>query len=252
VNNVSNFVFRVRYALHFVIFLLGFTAPWNLLLHLDPVGINAHAWGLLAQNLHNLGLGSYLDETRAFLLAGIVLACAGALLRTWGAAYLGSNIVKSDTFHASADTAVSDGILKDGPFAHLRNPLYVGTFLHTLALSLLMPPTGALFAIAAIAGLQSWLIAAEETFLRQTLGTPYLAYCALVPSIVPSLRARIPASGSRPRWPQAILGETYFWGVALALALGGWFYNPALLTQCVVVSVGVSLVARAFVGQQAR
>ncbi len=262
---MSQFVFRIRYALHLIVFFLGFTAPWNYLVQLDPKGPNAHVWGILAANLAQLGIGSLaapvFNPFNLLLVAAIACALAGAGLRTWGAAYLGSNVVKSSVMQsaaaqdanaaapeasAAANNRLPDGILTDGPFGHLRNPLYLGTFLHTLAISLLMPRSGAIFAIVAIAALQLWLIHAEEGFLTRKLGEPYKAYCALVPRLLPALRRKVAASGLIPRWAQAVVGEVYFWGVALSFAALGWRYNAALLIQCVVVSVGLSIVARAF------
>jgi protein-S-isoprenylcysteine O-methyltransferase Ste14 len=241
----SAFVFRFRYLIHTVIYILGFWGPWNLLFHLDPRGPNAHVWGILAANLSQLGVGSLFTAFNLLLSLGILFALAGAALRTWGSAYIGANIVSSQTMHTAQNQAAGDGILKDGPFAHLRNPLYVGTFLHTLALSLLMPRSGAIFTIAAIGLLQLYLIQGEEAFLTAKLGEPYKAYCALVPRLFPALRRKVAATGLTPRWPQAFLGEIYFWGVALSFAFLGWRYNAALLMQCVIVSVGISIVTRA-------
>ena len=173
-----------------------------------------------------------------------MLAVAGAALRTWGSAYLGANVVQSRAMHTAQAEAAS-GILQDGPFRYMRNPLYLGTFLHTLALALLMPRSGAIFTVVAIGLMQVRLILAEEAFLSAKLGDRYAAYCALVPRIVPSLKARVAAGGLTPRWGQALLGEIYMWGVAGSFAAVGWRYNAALLIQCVLVSLGVSIVARA-------
>jgi hypothetical protein len=140
-----------------------------------------------------------------------------------------------------------DAVVADGPYRHLRNPLYLGTFLHTFALALLMPESGAVFAVVAIAIEQLRLIGGEEAFLEGKLGHSYLEYKAKVPSVVPSLRAKVPASGTRPAWGMAVLGETYFWGVAVAFASVGMRYNALLVTQGVVIALGVSIVARAFV-----
>ena len=248
----SALVFRYRYALHFIIIVLGFTAPWNYLVPLDPKGPNAHVWGILAANLAQVGIGSLaapvFNPFNELLVVGIFCALAGAWLRTWGAAYLGSSIVKSSAMHsADPSDAEAGGILRDGPFGYLRNPLYLGTFLHTLAISLLMPRSGAIFAIVAIGALQFWLIHGEESFLSHKLGEPYKAYCALVPRMMPALKRKVAAAGLVPRWGQALVGEVYFWGVGLSFAAFGWRYNAALLIQCVVVSVGVSIVARAFI-----
>jgi protein-S-isoprenylcysteine O-methyltransferase Ste14 len=241
----STFIFRQRYSLHLVLYVLGFWAPWNLLLPLDSRGANAHIWGILAADLAQAGIGSLVTAFNLLLSLAIVLAFAGAALRTWGTAYLGIGVVKSGTMQ-SASRDAGDGILRDGPFAHLRNPLYLGTFLHTLALALLMPRSGAILTLLAIWLLQLYLILGEETFLAEKLGAPYLAYCARVPRLWPSLKPRVPPQGSHPRWGQAFAGEIYFWGVALSLAVVGWQYNAQHLLQCVMVCVGASIIVRAF------
>jgi hypothetical protein len=46
-----------------------------------------------------------------------------------------------------------------------------------------------------------------------------------------------------------LLAEIYAIGVALSFAVFGWRYNAFLLTKCVLVCFGVSLVARAFMGR---
>jgi protein-S-isoprenylcysteine O-methyltransferase Ste14 len=235
--------YRFRYLIHALIFLLGFVAPWNYWLHLDPPG--THVWGDLALEL---GMAHVALVSNALLLIAIVCALTGAWLRTWGAAYLGADVVKDGGMHTA--TAPS-GIIEAGPFRYLRNPLYLGTFLHTIALSLLMTRTGAIFTIVAIGVFQIRLILAEEPFLSAKLGAPYAAYCKLVPRILPSLRPRIARAALKPRWPQAFLGEIYMWGVALSFALAGWKYNAFLLTQCVLVAFGVSILTRAITGKKA-
>ena len=235
--------FRLRHVLHFVVFLLGFWAPWNLITPIDSRGPNAHVWGILAANLSQIGVGSLLTAFNVLLTLGIIFALTGAWLRTWGAAYLGSEVVHSRAMHSS--DASLEGVLTDGPFSHLRNPLYVGTFLHTLAVSLLMPRSGAIFCIVVIGVIQVRLMLGEEAYLSKKLGAPYAAYCALVPRILPALRARVTPTGETPRWPQALLGEIYFWVVAGAFAVLGWRYNAALLVQSVIVAVGLSIIARA-------
>jgi hypothetical protein len=44
-----------------------------------------------------------------------------------------------------------------------------------------------------------------------------------------------------------LLGEIYMWGVAIAFIAVGYRYNAFLITQGVVVALGVSLVARALI-----
>ncbi len=140
-----------------------------------------------------------------------------------------------------------DSVVAAGPYRRVRNPLYLGTFIHALPLALLMLPSGALFTVVLIGLLQLRLIFAEESFLSAKLGEPYREYCALVPRLVPSLTPRVPASPARPRWGMAFLGEIYMWGVFISFAALGWRYNSMLIIQGVLISLGVSLVARAFV-----
>jgi len=52
-----------------------------------------------------------------------------------------------------------------GPYRHLRNPLYLGAWVNTLAVALLMPASGAVFTIVLIVLFQMRLILAEESFL---------------------------------------------------------------------------------------
>jgi protein-S-isoprenylcysteine O-methyltransferase Ste14 len=228
------FEFRFRFIIHAILYTLGFWAPWDLAWHLDPTGPNVHTWGLLAAKLTHGTLAGF-----DFLLACAILCAAlGAFLRIWGAAYLGAGIVQSHGMHG-------DSVLADGPYRRVRNPLYLGTFLHTFALALLMPPSGAIFTIVTIGLFQLRLIFAEEPFLAAKLGQPYLDYCKRVPRLLFSPTPRVPPSGAQPHWLQAVLGEIYMIGVVISFAVFGWRYNAFLLTQCVLVSLGVSLVVRA-------
>ena len=249
--------FRLRYWLHAVVFALGFLAPWNLLpgstLALDPPGPNAHVWGRLAANLSRAGWLGLDAAFNALLIAAIVFALGAAALRTWGTAYLGAAVVQDGSMHTSVSPTPfagppAAGVLTDGPFRFVRNPLYVGTWLHTLALALLMPRSGAIFALVLIGVMQLRLILGEEDFLRRTVGAPYEAYCKLVPRLLPRLMPRVAPSGRQPMWLQACLGESYMIVAAAAFCLLGWRYNAVLLIQGVLVAFGLSLVLRAFTG----
>jgi protein-S-isoprenylcysteine O-methyltransferase Ste14 len=240
--------FRLRVYLHLVIYVLGFTAPWNYLVDQGPDAAafwsGKAVWLPAALVIERAGALSLTGASNLLLAFGLLFALAGAALRTWGAAYLGPAVVKDGAMHTAA---AGGGVVADGPYRHLRNPLYLGTFLHTLALALLMPLSGAVFAIVAITVIQLRLIGAEEAFLSARLGQQYLDYQARVPRLWPAFRARISASGVTPAWGMAFLGEIYMWGVAVAFASVGMRYNATLVLQGVLVALGVSLVARAFV-----
>ncbi len=173
------------------------------------------------------------------LLFGILCAFVAAFLRTWGTAYLSPSVVQDGAMHG-------EGVIAAGPYRYVRNPLYLGTFIHTFALALLMPPTGAIFCIVAVFLFQLRLIAGEESFLTTKLGEPYPAYCAKVPRLLPSLTPRTAPSTQQPNWPIAFLGEIYMWGVVLTFAVMGWRYNSMLLIKGILISLGLSLIVRAF------
>jgi len=227
--------FRLRFWILCAIFVLGFTAPWNLALHLDGTGPNAHVWGRLAVTLSRGGAMGLMTAFNAVLIAGTVLAFAGAALRTWGSAYLGVDVMRDESLR-------SDAVVAEGPYRRMRNPLYLGLWLHTLALALLMPVSGAIFTVIAVVIFQLRLMLAEEAFLTHKLGAAYTTYCKQVPRIVPALRTRIAASVAHPHWGLAVLAEIYLWGVAVCFAALGWKYNAALLIRGVLISLGVSLV----------
>lgn len=228
--------FRLRYWIHVVIYVLGFTAPWDRWLHLDSI----RTWQWIASWPARNRWLSFSSATIAVLVAGIVLAFVAAALRTWGSAYLGASVVHDAGMHG-------EQVVAAGPYRRMRNPLYVGTFIHTLALVLLMPPSGAVFAVVLTGLFELRLILAEEPFLAAKLGEPYRQYCARVPRLVSAIRPRVPESGAKASWGTAFLSEIYMWGVFVSFTALGWRYNSILILQGVLVSLGVSLVARAFV-----
>ena len=233
--NTTPLEFRFRLLILSVIYLLGFVAPWNYWLHLDSI----RTWQLLAAWPARMGWTSFSTATIIVLVLGILSALKGAVLRTWGSAYLGTSVVQAPAMHG-------EGVVAAGPYRHVRNPLYLGTFAHTFALALLMPPSGAIFCILAVALFQLRLISGEESFLTAKLGEPYAAYCTKVPRLLFAIKPRVPASTTQPKWSFAFLGEIYMWGVVFSFAVLGWRYNSILIIKGVLVSLGLSLIIRGF------
>ncbi|MDQ2834039.1 MAG: isoprenylcysteine carboxylmethyltransferase family protein [Acidobacteriota bacterium] len=238
----SAFEIRFRSLIYGVLYGIGLTAPWNRWLHVDSAGPNAHLWGTLAARLSmSVPAVSIGAAFNLFLAAGILFAFVAAVLRTWASAHGGSRDVQ-DAGLARAEVVAA------GPYRYVRHPRSVGMLVHTLALVLLMPPTGALFVVCSAVLFEARLITGEESTLAAKLGAPYLAYCAKVPRLVPRLTARVPASGfGRPRWGAAVVGELYFWGVWLSFAVVGRRYNSVMILQGVLISLGFGLIARAAV-----
>jgi protein-S-isoprenylcysteine O-methyltransferase Ste14 len=136
---------------------------------------------------------------------GAVLIGIAAAIRTWAAAYLRSDVVHDTKLHAAS-------IVADGPYRRVRNPLYLGTFLLTLGLGLLASRLGFAVLVVGAAIRILRLIGREESELAKTQGEGFREFCRRVPRLWPSLRARVPASGMKPQWPQAFRGEAFMWG----------------------------------------
>jgi protein-S-isoprenylcysteine O-methyltransferase Ste14 len=235
----TQFEFRFRFPIILAIYALGFWAPWTRFSAASaPIAPDTTAW--LAASVW-LAHGHLLPLDQATLLVttlAVVLMCAGAALRVWGAAYLGTSVVHSGAMHG-------DTIVAAGPYRFVRNPLYLGSIAPALGISILMPPSGAVFFLIAIVVFYFRLILGEEDYLAGRLGAPYQEYRRLVPRLIPSLRPRVAAPAVRPAWLQALIGETFVIGAALCMAVLAWRYQPELLDRCLLVCLGLSLIARA-------
>jgi protein-S-isoprenylcysteine O-methyltransferase Ste14 len=113
-----------------------------------------------------------------------------------------------------------------GPYAHTRNPLYLGSMLIAagFALALLSWPVALLLA-AGFAVIYIPVIASEERFLRATFPA-FEAYCRRVPRLVPRLTpARDPA------------GESNAGRFSLMLYLHHREYNAAIGTALLYLSL---------------
>lgn len=232
-DNILARTFRLRWWLYVAIFALGFLAPWTRLNGQHP----GTTWLFLSGVLSEYRILPIGTASIAVIAAAFFCILLAALLRTWGAAYLGSDAVQHGALQG-------ERVVADGPYRHTRNPLYVGNWLHALALSVLMPPGGALFTVIAITLLQFALVRAEEQHLIAQRGDAYANYLRAVPRFLPGIGSRIASGSARPHWGQAFAGEIYMWGAALTFAVCAMRYNVTLIEQGVLISLGVSIVVR--------
>jgi protein-S-isoprenylcysteine O-methyltransferase Ste14 len=101
---------------------------------------------------------------------GIALCFAGASIRYWASGYL------------RKDTRPAVG----GPYAWVRNPLYLGTYLMALGTAWAIEAWWLLGSSTVIFALiYHFIILDEETKLRTIFGAPYLRWCELVPRFFP-------------------------------------------------------------------
>jgi protein-S-isoprenylcysteine O-methyltransferase Ste14 len=227
--------FRLRMVIMVAIVVLGFVAPWIEALH---IGERNSLLEWLSLEASRTGLLRFTYATPVVILLGSLIALIGAILRVWGSAYLGYGTVHHGEMQAG-------GVMADGPYRYVRNPLYLGGWCMMLAMSFLMPPTGALVCITLITIFLLRLILGEEAFLAGKLGEPYLEYLRAVPRLFPRLRAGLPAAGNKPHWMIAFLSELNPIGVFITLSCLSWSYDHMLMLKGILISFGVSMVVRA-------
>ncbi len=140
------------------------------------------------------------------LLVGALISVSGLLLRAYSAGFI----------HKDRELAIG------GPYGLLRHPLYVGSFLLGLGLSL---AGGRWWYPLLFSGLFGWLyhrtILSEETELIHRFGQEYKDYRGQVPAVIPRLR--------RSYTPPPVPGFRFWlyrrnkeWQAALGVFLGYW------------------------------
>ena len=115
---------------------------------------------------------------RAMVAAGNLLIVCGGLVRVYSALFIGG--WKNQRLAAV------------GPYALVRNPLYVGSLIATVGVGLVTASfvlTTLLFGFIMI--YYSRTVAREEAYLEQAFGTEYLAYKASVPRWWPRSGAQL-------------------------------------------------------------
>jgi protein-S-isoprenylcysteine O-methyltransferase Ste14 len=219
--------YRMRAWIIAAIFFAAFQLYWW-----DHVSAAAALAGLLTRT------GGNVQRTQTLIFAvGATATLAAAALRTWAAAYMRSSVVHDPRVHDSR-------LVADGPYRHVRNPLYVGTILMAFGVGFAASRSGFVVLVLAITFFQYRLTLREERALTATQGESYRRYLGAVPRMLPSLRPRVAASGMRSRWVQAILGELFMWGFALTFVLFAATGSMRLLMWGCIVATAMVLLLR--------
>ncbi|MBV8375164.1 MAG: isoprenylcysteine carboxylmethyltransferase family protein [Candidatus Eremiobacteraeota bacterium] len=135
---------------------------------------------------------------------GLPLAIAGELIRCWAVGYSGAT--------TRNDAVVASKLVTAGPYAHVRNPLYVGNFITALGYAIAFTgKNAALSKLALIAASLGTMLAVyativpyEERFLRATFGEEFERYCERVPPVVPNVEPIADVSGA---WESSVIVE---------------------------------------------
>jgi protein-S-isoprenylcysteine O-methyltransferase Ste14 len=141
--------------------------------------------------------------------AGLCLVLTGLGVRVLAAGFAGRHTRSSKIEGSKLATA--------GPYAHVRNPIYLGSVVLGFGMVLLIGDRR-LWAICALTFLALYfgLIPAEEEFLGHKFQQDYEAYCRHVPRLFPRLKAWAPDGVAKARFDRpAAYGE---WRLSLILA----------------------------------
>jgi protein-S-isoprenylcysteine O-methyltransferase Ste14 len=126
----------------------------------------------------------FAEPTLWSLLIGFLIALVGELIRFWGVGYAGGETRTTGPVGGSK-------LVTNGPYAYVRNPLYLGNMLMYLGFGVM---SMALFPYFQIIGLiyffvQYYLIVTlEEDYLSRAFPDEYALYIKHVPRFIPRLK----------------------------------------------------------------
>lgn len=171
---------------------------------------------------------------------GALFFVAFAIIRTWAAAYLQTDVVHDSEIRTEA-------LVADGPYLFTRNPLYFANLLMAIGVGMLASRLGWIIAVGGTLLFQYRLVLREESELLRTQGESYRAFVSAVPRFFPALRPKVPSNGAHPRWGQAFAGETLFWiftlaaicfAITLDMRIAAIFLGIAMLGYAVMQFLG--------------
>ena len=123
------------------------------------------------------------EATPASLITGFAVAVVGELIRFWGVSWAGSETRTTNEVGGS-------NLVISGPFAYVRNPLYIGNILIYLGLGIMsfaLFPYLQLGALLYFSFQYHFIVNEEENYLHKTFGSFYNEYVKKVPRFLPRL-----------------------------------------------------------------
>lgn len=147
------------------------------------------------------------------LLAGFALGLAGEAIRLWASGHIEKTRV----------------LATGGPYAHTRNPLYLGSTLMAAGIAVAAASPWAVLAVALyFAAFYPAAIRGEAEFLARRFAEAYAPWAAAVPLFVPRLRPAGPRA-TRFSWARVRLNREWRTALAVPAALAVLWARGRLL-----------------------
>lgn len=123
----------------------------------------------------------YARPTIITMLIGAIFVALGEAIRFWGVSYAGSETRTTGNIGGS-------NLVTQGPFAYVRNPLYIGNILMYFGISIMsnsLFPFLQIISFLYFAFQYYFIITEEEGFLREKFKEKYEDYCKSVNRFLP-------------------------------------------------------------------
>jgi len=152
-----------------------------------------------------LAMVFFAQPTVVTMSIGFVVMAIGEFTRFWGVAYAGS--LTRVTGRVGAPE-----VIVAGPFARVRNPLYVGNVLTYVGIGIMsnaLFPWLIIIAVVWFSFQYYQIVVLEESFLEKEFGSVYLEFKRNVPRFIPRLSVYVNPVQSKQlsNWKEAIHSE---------------------------------------------
>jgi len=144
----------------------------------------------------------FASPTKLSLLSGVVVALAGEFLRFWGVSYAGSETRTTGSVGGTQ-------LVTSGPYAYVRNPLYVGNILMYLGIGIMSNALVPYLQFVALIYfvIQYWaIVSIEEVYLAKTFNE-WPTYSSQVNRFIPGFTRFHGNADLIPNYPRAVRSE---------------------------------------------
>ena len=186
-----------------------------------------------------------MGDLRLVYMVGVLLAVLASALRTWATAYIRPEVMVDGALHTHT-------VVAEGPYRFVRNPLYLGTNLVALGYAVMASRLGAALLVAGVFLFNYRIILREERELTLAQGENYERFRREVPRLWPSLRPRVAESERKPDWGAGLLGEMFFWGLALGLLVFTITFDLRAYFLTLGLSYGIYFLCLGIIGRKRR